>query len=358
MIKICQSLFLFLILFTTSFSYAISPDLLSRKYDALGIGSAQIDLMFKISNDQLKREVLIPYSINKGDLIILDKRTFSELKQKYNDYHVSIGGDVANIIADIISLGGRSSINTVIPNDEFGLLFHKNMLDYGVDSINLPENNSSGTTLRLVFVTDDGERTIVSSKPQTEYLNQRHIKFHSIKDYKLLIAEASMLDGENGSSTKVVNRALNSAEKVGTIRVMHLNDKLFVNKFRDEIIGNNDDIEIIFGNEDEAVSLFETKDFVEVENKCQKTFEICVFTRGNKGAVVISKDGAIRVPSLVDQRDVVDSTGAGSGFAAGFLYAYINGYSLEESARQGSRVAAYIAKQIGSRPQTKLSDIE
>lgn len=358
MIKICQSLVLFFIISFANFSFAISPELVSRKYDALGIGCAQIDLMIRVSDDELKRSLVIPYGVNKGELLIVDKQTFAELKKQYNDYNVSIGGDVANIISDIISLGGRASINTVISNDEYGLLFHKNMLNYGIDSINLPENNGSNTTLRLVFVTDDGERTIVSSKPQTEYLTQKHIKFHSIKDYKLLITEASMLDGENGNSTKVVNRALNSAEKVGTIRVMHLNDKLFVNKFRSEIIGNNDDIEIIFGNEDEAMALFETKNFVEVENRCQKTFKMCVFTRGGKGAVVVSKNDKIRIPSLLDSKDLVDSTGSGAGFAAGFLYAYINGQSLEESARQGSRVAAYIASQVGSRPQTKLSDIE
>lgn len=339
-------------------SLSVSKELLSRKYDLLGIGSAQIDLVIRVSENELKKNLLTPYSTNKGDMLIVDKQTFDELKHKFKDYSVAIGGDVANIVSDIISLGGRASINTVISNDEFGLLFHKNMIDYGVDSINLPENNSSNTTLRLVFVTEDGERTIISSKHHTASLNQKHVKFHTIKDYKILITEASLLDGENGSSTKVINRALNSAQKVGTIRVMHLNDKLFVNKFRNEIIGNNDDIEIIFGNEEEATALFESKNFVDVEKRCQKSFKMCVFTRGNKGAVVLTKDEVIRVPSLLNSKEIIDTTGAGAGFAAGFLYAYINGQSLEESARQGSRVAAYISKEAGSRPQTKLSDIE
>ena len=353
------SLFVFVVFFFyANNSHGLGSDLLSRKYDVLGIGSAQIDLLINVTDEQIKKDLSIPYGVNKGDLLVVDNQTFFALKKNYSDYSVSIGGDVANIISDMISLGGRASINSVISNDEFGLLFHKNMLDYGVESINLPENNVSNTILRLVFISKDGERTIISSKPQTEFLRQKHIKFHSIKNYKLLITEASLLDGEDGNSTKVINRALNSAEKVGTIRVMHLNDKLFVSKFKDEILGNNDDIEIILGNEEEALTLFNTKNFVEAENKCRKTFKICVFTRGDKGAVVVSGNETYRVASLINTKEVIDSSGSGAGFAAGFLYAYINGTSLEESARQGSRVAAYISKQLGSRPETKLSDIE
>jgi sugar/nucleoside kinase (ribokinase family) len=344
-------------LLNTSFALAeYSKPNNNKKFDVFGVGTATIDIITKVSEEDFKRFLSIPYNVKKGEMIYIDEKTVNDLQSKMKNSEVIAGDSAANVMVDIASLGGKSAFNTIVADDELGLMFNKSLEDFGVVAVNQPKTDNFQTARNLIFVTPDGERTMLTYSGIAEEFNQTDIKYHQIKDYKIVYIEGGIWDNE-GKKTKATLRTFNTAKKVGAQKAFALHDTLYVNKYREQFLELIKTVDLVFCNEKEALALFKTKDIDDAIKQFQALDKITIMTASAKGAYIISKNEVIHVPTKVTQEKVVDTTGSGDAFTAGFIYGYINGKSLKEAGDIGANAAAYIIQQIGARPKGKLSDI-
>ncbi len=349
--------FLLLFLLSIQSSFADNPTLnSSKKFDVFGVGTATIDVITRISEEDFKRYLAVPYNIKKGEMIYIDEKTVNELQSKMKNSEIMAGDSAANVMVDISSLGGKSAFNTIVADDELGLLFNKSLEDFGVVAVNQPKTDNFQTARNLIFVTPDGERTMLTYSGIAEEFGQTDIKYHQIKDYKMVYVEGGIWDND-GKKSKATLRTFNTAQRVGAQKAFALHDTLYVNKYREqflELIKNSD---LVFCNEKEAFALFKTKDIDDAISKFKKLGKITIMTASAKGAYIINKDEVIHIPALVPQEKVVDTTGSGDAFTAGFIYGYLKGKTLQECGEIGAKAAAYVIQQLGARPKGKLSDI-
>ncbi len=354
--KIFSLLFCAIILFSQN-CLADGPSPSSvKKYDVFGVGTATIDVITKVSEDDFKRYLSVPYNIKKGEMIYIDEKTVNELQSKMKNSEIMAGDSAANVMVDIASLGGKSAFNTIVADDELGLLFNKSLEDFGVLALNQPKTDNFRTARNLIFVTPDGERTMLTYNGIAEEFGQTDVKYHHIKDYKMVYVEGGIWDND-GKKAKATLRTFNTAKRVGALRAFALHDSLYVNKYREQFLDLIKNVDLIFCNEKEAFALFKTKDIESSVQKFKELGKTTIMTASSKGAYIINKDEVIHIPALVSQDKVIDTTGSGDAFTAGFIYGYLKGKTLQESGEIGAKAAAYIIQQLGARPKGKLADI-
>jgi len=353
--KIFIAPFIILIAFVNC-AQAQLPEISNKKYDVFGIGTATIDIISQISEEDFKRLLSIPYNISKGEMKYVDENTVNTLQARMKNSKVMPGDSAANVMVALASLGGKTAFNTIVADDSLGVMFNKSLEETSVHPVNKPKTDNFKTARNLIFVTPDGERTMLTYSGIAEQFSQVDIKYHKIKDYKLVYIEGGIWDNE-GRKSKATRRALNSAKRVGTLKAFALHDSFFVKKYRDQFLDIVQDVDFIFCNEGEGKALFDVKDFESAITEFKKLSAITVMTASEKGAYIINGEQVIHVPSKVVKKDILDTTGAGDGFTAGFLYGYINGKDLRASGELGAEVASFIIEQIGARPRVKLSDV-
>ncbi len=352
--------FLILILsliFNLNLALAIQSNLdTNKKFDVFGIGTATIDVITRVSEEDFKRFLSVPYNVKKGEMIYIDEKTVNDLQSKMKNSEIIAGDSAANVMVDLSSLGGKSAFNTIVADDDLGVMFNKSLEDFGVVAINQPKTDNFRTARNLIFVTPDGERTMLTYSGIAEEFGQTDIKYHQIKDYKIVYIEGGIWDND-GKKTKATLRAFNTAKRVGAQRAFALHDALYVNKYREQFLDLVKNVDLVFCNEKEAFALFKISSIDGAIKKFQELNKVVIMTASANGAYIIRGEKVIHVPTKVSQEKVVDTTGAGDAFTAGFLYGYVGGKTLEESGEIGAKAAAYIIQQIGARPKGKLSEI-
>jgi sugar/nucleoside kinase (ribokinase family) len=357
--KIVQRLiaaFIILISFYTPVLATYPTPNAEKKYDVFGIGTATVDIITRVSEEEFKRLLVVPYNVKKGEMIYIDEKTANNLQSRMKNRSIIAGDSAANVMVDIASLGGKSAFNTIVADDELGQMFNRSLQNYDVVAINEPKTDNYKTARNLIFVTPDGERTMLTYSGIAEEFGQVDIKYHKIKDYKVVYVEGGIWDND-GKKSKATLRAFNAAKRVGALKAFALHDSLFVNKYREQFLKIIQDVDLIFCNEKEAMSLFNVANHEESIAEFQKLGKVSIMTASDKGAYLIYNNEVVHIPPKVKPEKVVDTTGAGDAFTAGFIYGYINGMSLEESGEIGAQAAAYIIQQIGARPKEKLSKI-
>lgn len=340
-------------LFFTLYSVANAADSYKRPHDLLGIGAAEIDIIVMVDDDYLKRNLTRPYGISKGETVSMDVKTIDSLRENLDSFTLSPSGEVASTLYSFASLGGDAAFNSSIAEDEYGDMIKENMKELGVDILDRKSSDDTNTIINVVFVTKDGERTIVSSAKALPTITQSDVKYHRIKDYKAVIAEAFSWD--NGQASKAILRAFNAAKKVGVKRVFMLSDVVYVKKYRAEFMDVLDRVDILFATENEIKTLTQTQDIESGIYKIAHIVPTIIITRGKEGAIVVHNSNITHLKPVLEQSKVVNTAGAGSTFAAGFLYGYLNGKSIEESGKLASQVAEYMIQQVGSKPKSSLS---
>lgn len=323
----------------------------NKKFDVTGIGNAIVDVIANVNDD-----FLIMHSLHKGTMRLIEQRDALKLKSGINTVRVISGGSAANTIAGLSVLGNKTAFIGKIKDDDFGNAFEEELKKLGVyfDTTKASGDNEPSTASCIVLTTPDAQRTMNTCLGIAGSIAPEDIDENIISQSRMIYIEGYLWDKDSAKSA--IRKAISTAKKSLTIIAMSLSDKFCVDRNRDEFIDIiNSDAGLLFANEIEIISLFEADSFEEAVAGCKKLPCIFALTRGEKGSCIISGDDIFYVDAVC--ASVIDSTGAGDMYAAGFLNGYLLGKSLQACGRMGSVLAAEIISHYGARPEKSLIEL-
>ncbi len=316
-------------------------------FDVLCIGNAIVDVIARVEDNFVSRHGLV-----KGSMNLIDE---ARAEQLYGDMGQAIevsGGSAGNTAAGVASLGGKAAYFGKVKADQLGSIFRHDMRAQGVAFDTAPATDGPATARSFILVTPDSERTM------NTYLGAC-VNF-TVADVDRKVVEAAQVTYMEGylwdrpEAKEAFKLAAKIARAAGRQTSITLSDSFCVERHRDSFLDLiRNDIDIVFANEAEIKSLYQTEDFGAATKAVAADCPIAVVTRSEKGCVVV-KGGDILESPAHPVNKVVDVTGAGDLFASGFLYGFTNGRTLYDSARLGSMAAAEVISHIGARPEVKL----
>jgi len=308
----------------------------------LGIGNAIVDVLTKVDDDFLKKNNLI-----KGSMKLIDKIEFENLKKKIKIETVVAGGSVANSMAGIAYLKGNSSFIGKINSDKFGDLYKKSLQDINVNFSYAEKDDSLPTGASIILITPDSERTMCTYLGISSHLSDQDVLENNIIDHKLIFLEGYLWD--KGISEKMFNHAINLSKKNKVKIAMSLSDIFCVTRHKQDFYNLlKNDLDILIGNENEILELSETKNLLDSINALKEFNKLIVITRSEKGSLAIH-DNQVTECNGIKVETILDLTGAGDLFAAGFLKEYIDSSHIKKCLDTGSILASKIIKKFGAR---------
>ena len=305
----------------------------------LGIGNAIVDIICKVNDD-----FIVQNNLTKSTMKLFFEET--EFKKLLTDLEIEktvSGGSVANSIVGISQLGDKTGFIGKISDDEFGIKYEEGLKKENVEYFYQKKKEELPTGTCLILVTPDSERTMCTFLGTAGKINENDIDSNAIKKSEIILLEGYLWD--EGEPKKAFNKAINNASKVA----MSLSDQFCVDRHKSnflELVKNK--LDITFANEQEIMSLIETKNFNEVINFSKQLNKLVIVTRGEKGAVAILGEKVIE-SGIQQNLKILDLTGAGDLFAAGFLHGHVNKLSIEESLEKGTNMSSKVIQQIGAR---------
>ncbi len=319
----------------------------STFYDVVGIGNAIVDVMAKIGD-----RFLTERSLPKGGMVLLDALSAGKIYQDIVPQREVSGGSAANTVAGMASLGLACAFIGKVHDDALGQAFSRDIGATGIDFFTPPLTQGPSTGRSIVLVTPDAERSMFTYLGASTHLSVEDIDEKTIQSARMTYVEGYLWEEE--AAKAAILKAAELAHKHNRDFVFSLSDKSCVERHRSEfldLIQNH--VDILFGNEEELNSLFESDDFEHNLDLIKPMVDIAAITRNIKGSVVVSG----RVKTFVESEtveNVVDTTGAGDLYAAGFLYGLLNNRSIGTCAMIGGLAAAEIISHYGARPETSL----
>ena len=304
----------------------------------LGIGNAIVDVLCKVSDD-----FLIKNSLTKSTMKLVDETEFKKLLESLKIEETISGGSVANSIVGLSQLGNKVGFLGKINDDELGNKYEEGLKKEKVEYIYKKKSEPIPTGSCLILITPDSERTMCTFLGTAGKINDQDVKEEKIKNADLTFLEGYLWD--EGEPKKAFDKAIKFSNKVA----MSLSDLFCVERHKLhflDLVKNK--LDIIFANEQEIISLTETKTFGDVITFCKQVKKNFIITRGEKGAISI-KGNEIVECEATKNLDIKDLTGAGDLFAAGYLHGYINNMSSKESLEKGTELSAKIIQKIGAR---------
>lgn len=324
--------------------------MIEATYDVVAIGNAIVDIIGRCEDTFLQE-----HDAPKGHMRLVDADTITKLYGAMGPGVEISGGSAANTIAGIASLGGKGAFIGKVADDDFGRIFAHDIRSAGVAFTTPPVGGRAPTARSLILVTPDGERTMNTFLGISPELDQGEVDPELIAASQVVYLEGYLFDRDEAKAA--FRQAAQIARDAGRKVALTLSDGFCVDRHRDEfrdLITNS--VDILFANESEITSLYQVDSFDEAAQRTQDDATLAVLTRSGKGSLIISDGERIEVSAeKVDQ--VVDSTGAGDLYAAGFLYGYTHGLPLATAGRLGSLAAAEIISHLGARPQTSLLEL-
>jgi sugar/nucleoside kinase (ribokinase family) len=319
-------------------------------YDVLGLGNAIVDVLARADD-----AFLVRHGFNKGAMHLIDEETAHRI---YGDMGAGIeasGGSAANSMAGIASMGGRAAFVGKVRDDQLGSIFAHDIRSVGVH-FDTPFATSGPSTARcLILVTPDGERTMNTYLGACVELGPEDIDEKQVTAAKVTYMEGYLWDKQ--SAKEAFLKAAAMAHTAGREIALSLSDPFCVERHRDEFRNLvTSQVDVLLANEDEIKSLYQQDHFDDALQLVRKDCALAVLTRSEAGAVVVRGD-EVHVVSAVPVEEVIDATGAGDLFAAGFLYGHTNGYDLAGCARLGAAAAAEVIGHFGARPETDLRSL-
>jgi len=317
--------------------------------DVLGIGNAIVDTISRAEDDDL-----VASGLNKGSMALVDEARAAALYEKMGPTTVISGGSAANTMAGLASLGARAGFVGKVKNDDAGREFTHDIRKAGV-AFDTPAAADGAATARcLIFVTPDGQRTMNTFLGACQALAPGDIDEARVADAKVLYMEGYLWDPP-GAKQAFLKAAKVSRAK-GRKVALTLSDSFCVDRYRGEFLSLIRDrvVDIVFANESELHALYETADFDTAIAALRAEKDLLgVVTRSEKGCVIADSANLLSAPAFPVE-EIVDTTGAGDLFAAGFLAGYTRGLPHERSAALGALAAAEIISHVGARPQKDL----
>lgn len=322
----------------------------SALFDVVGIGNAIVDVLAHAED-----AFLDAYGLSKGTMTLIDAGAADALYAAMGPAVEVSGGSAANTIAALASLGGKGAFIGKIGNDAFGTIFRHDILSLGIDFRTEPAPEGPATGRCLVLVTPDAHRTLQTYLGASAELTSEDIDERTIAASQVTYLEGYLWDRPQAREAFI--KAAGIAHALGRSVALSLSDPFCVDRHRDDFATLLDHhVDVLFANEDEIVSLYQVHSFDEALQRVRHHCDIAVLTRSEKGSVVVAGDDVHVVDAEpVDQ--VVDTTGAGDAFAAGFLFGLTRGVPLAQCARIGSITAAEVIGHLGARPETPLAEL-
>jgi sugar/nucleoside kinase (ribokinase family) len=320
------------------------------RFDVATIGNAIVDIITKSDDKFLQDQELI-----KGAMTLIDADRASSLYRKMGPAIEASGGSAANTAAGVASLGGRAAFIGKVAEDQFGGVFRHDIRAAGVAYDTPQETKGPPTARSLIFVTPDAQRTMQTYLGACLNLTPADVDPDTIKGSKVIYLEGYLWDPPQAKEAFL--QAARIAHGADRKVALTLSDSFCVERhrasFRDLVEHH---IDILIANEAEICSLWQVDSFDAALQATRGKCEVAALTRSEKGAVIFA-DGEVHVVDAAKVEKVVDTTGAGDLFAAGFLYGYTAGYNLFDAGRIGAIAAAEVISHIGPRPQTRLADL-
>jgi sugar/nucleoside kinase (ribokinase family) len=328
-----------------------------KKYDVASLGNAIVDVIASVDD-----RFLLTHKIAKGGMTLIDEFRAKELlkaltdnSQALSSLHEVAGGSAANTMAGLASLGGTGLFVGKVFDDRLGGVFGKSMSAQGITFTNPPASKGSTTASCMIAVTPDGQRSMSTYLGACRELVPDDVDEAQVADASLLYIEGYLWDEETAKQAS--RKAIAAVKGAGGRVALSLSDSFCVGRFRDEFLHLLErDVNILFANEDEAKALFEEEEFDGVIAKAKAWGGIAAITRSAKGCVVMEEGQMHTIPAAPVTR-VIDTTGAGDQFAAGFLYGLTHGKGLADCGRLGAIAAAEVISHYGARPETSLKDL-
>ena len=322
-----------------------------KDHDVVGIGNAIVDIIGRCDDAFLTR-----FGRVKGSMQLVDAATVLELYNAMGPAIEISGGSVANTMVGVASFGGKAGFIGKTADDQFGQVFRHDIGAAGVTfTTPAAAGDSEPTGRSLILVTPDGQRTMNTSLGVSPQLGGGEVDAALIASARILYLEGYLFDRPEAKAA--FRQAADIAAKAGRQVALSLSDPFCVDRHRSEFLKLvKDSVDILFANETEIMSLYETSSFDEAARKAQADTKLAALTRSEKGSVILSAERAITIPAA-PVAEVVDTTGAGDLYAAGFLFGVATGKDLETAGKLGSLAAAEIISHVGARPAVKLADL-
>ncbi len=305
----------------------------------LGIGNAIVDVICKVKDDFITKNNLTKSTMK----LIFDDKEFKDLLSNLKIEKTVSGGSVANSIVGLSQLGNEVGFIGKVNDDELGGKYEDGLKQENVKFFYSKKKEELPTGTCLILVTPDSERTMCTFLGTAGKISEDDVSSDAIKQSETIFLEGYLWD--EGEPKKAFEKAIQSANKVA----MSLSDQFCVDRHKPhflELVKNK--LDITFANEQEIMSLIDAKSFDEVINFSKSLGKIIVLTRGEKGAVAINGDEVAEC-GIKEGLKIVDLTGAGDLFAAGFLHGYVNNMPLKESLDKGTEMSSKVIQQIGAR---------
>lgn len=320
------------------------------RYDVLGVGNAIVDVIARASD-----QFLLDNAIEKGAMTLIDEDRAKALYETMGEGVEISGGSGANTLAGVASFGGRGAYIGKVANDQLGDIFEHDIRAIGVDYATARLTGGAATARCLINVTPDAQRSMCTFLGASTFFSDSDLDKARIEAAEITYLEGYLFDREEAKKAFV--RAAEIARSAHRRVSLTLSDSFCVDRHRAsfrQLVDNH--VDILFANEAELKSLYETDDFEAALEKVRAEAAVAAVTRSEKGAVIVSGATTVAVPAE-PVANLIDTTGAGDQFAAGFLLGMARGADLETCGRLGVIAAAEVISHVGARPETPLKEL-
>jgi len=305
----------------------------------LGIGNAIVDVVCKVDDSFIEQNNLTKSTMK----LFFDENEFKSLLKNLKIEKTVSGGSVANSIVGISQLGDKVGFIGKISDDQFGSIYEEGLKREKVEYFYSKKKEELPTGTCLILVTPDSERTMCTFLGTAGKINENDVSKDAIRKSEIVFLEGYLWD--EGEPKKAFDKAIENAKKVA----MSLSDLFCVERHKPHFLNLvKNKLDIIFANEQEITSLIEAKSFEEVINFSKQLNKLVIVTRGEKGAIAVNGEEVIEC-NIQKNLKIIDLTGAGDLFAAGFLHGYINKLSINDSLKKGTEMSSKVIQQIGAR---------
>jgi sugar/nucleoside kinase (ribokinase family) len=316
--------------------------------DVLGIGNAIVDIIARADDD-----FLVQHQMTKSAMTLIDEARAEAVYDAMGPAVEISGGSAANTTVGLASFGGRAAFVGKVKNDTIGHTFIHDIRAAGVAYDTAPASDGPSSARCYILVTPDGQRTMNTYLGAAQDLHPNDIDAEKVASAAITYLEGYLWDPKNAKAAFL--KAAKAAHDAKRMVALTLSDAFCVDRWRGEFLGllRDGTVDLVFANEAELKSLYETADFDAAVAVLKKDARLAVVTRSEKGCVIVNRKGAEVVRAFPVER-LVDTTGAGDLFAAGFLFGLARGKDPVSAARLGGLAAAEVIQHIGARPQTPL----
>ena len=304
----------------------------------LGIGNAIVDVICKVEDSFLSKN-----NLTKSTMKLVNETEFRNLLSNLKIEETISGGSVANSIVGLSQLGNKVGFIGKVNEDELGDKYEEGLKKEKVEYFYFKKKEELSTGTCLILITPDSERTMCTFLGIAGKINENDVDINAVKNSEITFLEGYLWD--EGDPKKAFDKAIQNSNKVA----MSLSDLFCVERHKPHFLNLfKNKLNITFSNEQEILSLLDTKNFDEVVSFAKELGKLIVITRGEKGSIAIDKNEVVEY-EIQKNLKIVDLTGAGDLFAAGFLHGHVNNLSIKESLQKGTEMSARVIQKIGAR---------